>query len=189
VGVSVAVLGVGPLGLCHLIKARLLGAGTIIATDLLPGRLEKAAPFGVDLALDASTTDLRQRKEAVLAATDGRGPDVVLDCSGVPDTFVEALEIVRPGGVVVEAGTFVDMGPVGINPNSAVCTRNVSILGIGGEIATGYGPSMRLLAANIDRYDLRSIVSHRYALEDASEALAMAQSGESMQVAFDPALR
>jgi L-iditol 2-dehydrogenase len=189
VGVSVAVLGVGPLGLCHLIKARMLGAGTIIATDLLPGRLQKAAPFGVDLALDASTTDLRQRKEAVIAATDGRGADVVLDCSGVPDTFVEALEIVRPGGVVVEAGTFVDMGPVGINPNSAVCTRNVSILGIGGEIATGYGPSMRLLAANMDRYDLGRIVSHRYALEDASEALAMAQSGESMQVAFHPTLR
>jgi L-iditol 2-dehydrogenase len=189
VGVSVAVLGLGPLGLCHLLKARMLGAGTIIATDVLAGRLEKAAPFGVDLALDASVTDLRQRKEAVMAATDGRGADVVLDCSGVPDTFVEALEIVRPGGVVVEAGTFVDMGPVGINPNSAICTRNVSILGIGGEIATGYGPSMRLLTANLDRYDLRGIVSHRYGLEDASAALAMAQSGASMQVVFDPALR
>jgi threonine dehydrogenase-like Zn-dependent dehydrogenase len=189
VGVSVAVLGVGPLGLCHLLKARMLGAGTVIATDLLPGRLERAAAFGVDLALDASATDLRQRKEAVLDATDGRGADVVLDCSGVPATFVEALEVVRPGGVVVEAGTFVDMGPVGINPNSAVCTRNVSILGIGGEIATGYAPSMRLLVANMDRYDLRSIVSHRYALEEAPEAMAMAQSGASMQVAFDPTLR
>ena len=189
VGISVAVLGVGPLGLCHLLKARLLGAGTIIATDLLPGRLDRASPFGVDLALNASTTDLRQRKEAVAAVTGGRGADVVLDCSGVPGTFVEALEIVRPGGVVVEAGTFVDMGPVGINPNSAVCTRNVSILGIGGEIATGYGPSMRLLAANLDRYDLRGIVSHRYGLDDAVTAMAMAQSGESMQVAFDPTLR
>jgi len=135
-----------------------------------------------------STTDVRQRREAVLAATDGRGPDLVLDCSGVPETFLEGLEIVRPGGVVVEAGTFVDMGPVGINPTSAVCTRNISILGIGGEIATGYEPSMRLLAANLNRYPLRSIVSHRYSLEDAPEALAMAQSGASMQVAFDPAM-
>jgi L-iditol 2-dehydrogenase len=189
VGVSVAVLGVGPLGLCHLLKARMLGAGTVIATDRLAGRLERAAPFGVDVALDASATDPRQRKEAVLAATDGRGADIVLDCSGVPDTFVEGLELVRPGGVVVEAGTFVDMGAVGINPNSAICTRNVSVLGIGGEIATGYGPSMRLMAANLERYPLRTIVSHRYALEDATAALAMAQSGESMQVAFDPTLR
>jgi L-iditol 2-dehydrogenase len=187
VGFSVAVLGVGPLGLCHLIKARMLGAGTVIATDRLAGRLEKAVPFGVDVALDVSTTDSRQRAEAVLAATDGRGPDVVLDCSGVPETFLEALRIVRPGGVVVEAGTFVDMGPVGINPNSAICTRNVNVLGIGGEIATGYEPSMRLLAANMTRYPLGSIVTHRYSLEDAPEALAMAQSGAAMQVAFDPA--
>jgi L-iditol 2-dehydrogenase len=186
VGVSVAVLGVGPLGLCHLVKARLLGAGTVIATDLLAGRLEKAAPFGVDLALDASATDDRQRLDAVMDATGGRGIDIVLDCSGVPGTFSEGLAMVRPGGVLVEAGTFVDMGPVEINPNSAICTRNVSILGIGGEMATAYGPSMRLMAANMDRYPLRDIVTHRFPLEDPLSALAVAQSGESMQVVFDP---
>ena len=188
VGFSVAVLGVGPLGLCHLVKARMLGAGTVIATDRLAGPAARRRHRSASIvALDASATDLRQRKEAVIAATDGRGADVVLDCSGVPDTFVEALAIVRPGGVVVEAGTFVDMGPVGINPNSAVCTRNVSILGIGGEIATGYEPSMRLLTANMKRYPLRSIVTHRYSLEDAPEALVTAQSGAAMQVVFDPA--
>jgi len=188
IGFSVAVLGVGPLGLMHLIKARTLGAGTVIATDLLTGRLEKAAAFGVDVALDASQTDDRQRLDAVLAATDGRGVDIAIDASGVPSTFTEGLAMVRPGGVLVEAGTFVDMGPVAINPNSAICTRNVAVLGIGGEMATAYAPSMRLMAANLDRYPLTSIVTHRYGFEDAEAALAMAQSGESMQVAFDPAL-
>lgn len=188
VGFSVVVLGVGPLGLCHLIKARTLGAGTVIATDRLAGRLRMAATFGADVTLDASATDARQRHEAVLAATDGRGADLVLDCSGVPETFVEALSVVRAGGVVVEAGAFVDLGPVSINPTSAVCTRNVAILGIGGEIATGYEPSMRLLAANLDRYPLRTLVTHRYPLEAAREALVTAQSGEAMQVVFDPAL-
>ena len=188
VGISVAVLGVGPLGLCHLVKARTLGAGIVIATDRLQGRLEKAAPFGVDVALDVSTTDQRQRIEAVMDVTGGRGVDLALDCSGVPDTFTEGLAMVRPGGVMVEAGTFVDMGPVPINPNSAVCTRNVSILGIGGEIATGYASSMRLMAANLERYPLRSIVTHGFSLDRAPEALAVAQSGESMQVTFDPRL-
>jgi len=188
VGFSVAVLGVGPLGLMHLLKARTLGAGTVIATDLLTGRLEKAAAFGVDVALDASQTDERQRLEATQAATDGRGVDIAIDASGVPSTFTEGLAMVRPGGVLVEAGTFVDMGPVGINPNSAICTRNVAVLGIGGEMATAYGPSMRLMAANLDRYPLTKIVTHRFGFGQAEAALAMAQSGESMQVAFDPAL-
>lgn len=188
VGFSVAVLGVGPLGLCHLVKARLLGAGTVVATDRLRGRLEHAAGFGVDLALDASATEPAERLGAVRSATAGLGADIVLDCSGVPETFVEGLAMVRPGGVLVEAGTFVDMGPVAINPNSAICTRNVAVLGIGGETAPAYAASMRLMAANVDRYPLRDIVTHRFALEDATEALRIAQTGEAMQVVFDPGL-
>ncbi len=188
VGFSVAVLGVGPLGLCHLVKARLLGAGTVVATDLLAGRLDKAAAFGVDVALDASATDARQRNEAVMTATGGVGVDLVLDCSGVPATFTESLALARPGGVVVEAGTFVDMGPVEINPNSAICTRNVAVLGIGGETAPGYEASLGLMAANLGRYPLDRIVTHRFSLEEGPQALATAQSGEAMQVVFDPTL-
>ena len=187
-GFSVAVLGVGPLGLCHLVKSRMLGAGVVVAIDMLPGRLQRAGEFGVDLALDANETNADQRIEAILDATGGHGVDIALDCSGVPSTFVEALKVVRTGGVVVEAGAFVDMGPVQVNPNSDICTRNVAVLGIGGEAATEYEPSMRLMAANLDRYPLTSITSHIFPLDRAQEAVMLAQSGESMKVALDPRL-
>ena len=187
-GFSVAVLGVGPLGLCHLVKSRMLGAGFVVATDVLPGRLDRAAPFGVDLALDAAAMSPDERLAAILDATTGRGVDLVLDCSGVPATFVEALRIVRTGGVIVEAGAFVDMGPVQVNPNSDLVTRNVSVLGIGGEKATEYAPSMRLMAANLDRYPLDTIVSHVLPLDRARDAVMLAQSGAAMQVALDPRL-
>ena len=187
-GFSVAILGTGPLGLCHLIKSRMLGAGMVIATDVLPGRLEFADQFGVDLALDASATDAAQRTDAILDATHGRGVDLVLDCSGVPSTFTEALRAVRTGGVVVEAGAFVDMGPVQMNPNSDICTRNVAVLGIGGELATEYEPSMRLMTANLDRYPLTKITTHILPMDRAHEAVMLAQSGEAMQVAVDPRL-
>jgi L-iditol 2-dehydrogenase len=187
-GFSVAVLGTGPLGLCHLIKSRMLGAGMVIATDVLAGRLQFADQFGVDLALDASATDAGQRSDAILDATHGRGVDMVLDCSGVPSTFTEALKVVRTGGVVVEAGAFVDMGPVQMNPNSDICTRNVAVLGIGGELATEYEPSMQLMAANLDRYPLTSITTHIFPIDRAHEAVMLAQSGEAMQVAVDPRL-
>ena len=186
-GASVAVLGVGPLGLCHLIKARLLGAGTVIVTDRLRGRLELAAEFGADVMLDASATDEAGRAATVAAATGDLGADIVIDCSGVPATFTEAFRFVRTGGVVVEAGMFVDMGPVPINPNSAICTRNVAVLGIGGERATAYEPSMRLMAANLGRYPLNRVVTHRFGLDSAAEAVATAQYGEAMQVVIDPA--
>jgi threonine dehydrogenase-like Zn-dependent dehydrogenase len=188
-GFSVAVFGVGPLGLCHLVKARMLGAGFAAISDVLPGRLERAAAFGVDLALDARSSSAEERAAAIVEATAGRGVDLALDCSGVPSTFAEALRAVRTGGVVVEAGAFVDMGPISINPNSDICARNVSVLGIGGELATEYEPSMRLMAANLERYPLRSIVSHVLPLDRAEEAVKLAQSGDAMQVALDPRLR
>jgi L-iditol 2-dehydrogenase len=186
-GYTVAVLGVGPLGLCHVIKARLSGASTIIATDRLRGRLEMAGTFGADLVLDVTATDGPERAAAVSAATRGLGADIVIDCSGFPDTFTEALALVRTGGVVIEAGTFVDMGPVPVNPNSAICTRSVTVLGIGGEKASSYEPSMRMLAANLGRYPFGEIVTHRFGLGEVAEALAVAQSGEAMQVVVDPA--
>ena len=187
-GCSVAVLGVGPLGLCHLVKARMLGAGMVAATDVLPGRLRLAAAFGIDLPLDATAWPEDDRVAAVLDATDGRGVDLVLDCSGVPSTFLEALRIVRVGGVIVEAGAFVDMGPVSVNPNSQICARDVTIIGVGGERATEYEPSMRLMAANMGRLPLAGIVSHVFPLDRAEEAVQVAQTGDAMQVAINPRL-
>ena len=60
-GGSVAVLGVGPLGLCHVIKSRLLGSGKILATDLFASRLDMAGAFGAEVLLDASATATAER--------------------------------------------------------------------------------------------------------------------------------
>src|SRR5256884_5430421 len=103
-GSSVAVIGVGPLGLCHLIKANFLECGDLIAIDLLSSRLRVAEAFGATLTIDGSTTARDDRIEAVRTQTDGRGADVVVDCSGGAETFTQALAIVRWGGRVIEAG-------------------------------------------------------------------------------------
>jgi L-iditol 2-dehydrogenase len=183
---SVAVLGVGPLGLCHLAKARLLGAGQLIATDLFASRLGVAAAFGASLCLQVGATTMAERVARVKEATNSLGADIVLSCSGVPDGFVEALRMVRVGGVVVEAGTFVDMGPININPNADICTRNVTVIGIGGETAQSYVPSMRLMTANLDRLPFRDIVSHRLPLSRAQEAVELAQTDGAMKVVMAP---
>jgi threonine dehydrogenase-like Zn-dependent dehydrogenase len=184
---TVVVYGTGPLGMCHLIKARLMGAGKIIAIDRLPSRLARAADFGATAALNATHLDADELIARVHEATSHRGADIVLDCSGVPDTFVASLKMVRVGGTVVEAGAFVDMGPVEINPNSDICTKNVSVLGIGGETAESYKPAMELLARNLDRLPLERFVSHRLPLERAQEALELAQRDEAMKVVLSAA--
>ena len=186
-GESVVVYGVGPLGLCHLIKSRLLGCGKLIAIDVLPSRLETAGALGATLTLNAGELDDDELAARVREYT-VRGADVVHDCSGVPQTFVNALRMVRPGGVVVEAGAFVDLGPVQVNPNRDICMPNVTVVGVGGETVGGYAPAMELLARNRDRLPLGRIVTHRMALEDARSALELAQRDGAMKVVLDPAL-
>jgi threonine dehydrogenase-like Zn-dependent dehydrogenase len=183
---SVAVIGIGPLGLCHAIKARMLGCGELIVIDLLPSRLRFAERFGATLALDAGATDHGDRLEAVRTRTGGRGADLVVDCSGVPETFVEALELVRWGGTIIEAGAFVDLGPVPVNPNRDICARNICILGIGGETADAYVPAMEAMAANLDTMPLRDVVTHRFPLGRTEEALELSQRDEAMKVVVAP---
>lgn len=187
-GRTVVVLGVGPLGLCHVVKARLGGAGRIVTTDKFARRLELAGELGADSALNVVTTSMEERVASVLAQTGGRGADIVIDASGVTSTFMEGLKMVRTGGVLVEAGTFVDMGPVQINPNSDICTRNVSVVGVGGETAGSYAPAMALMAANLHRFPLGKIVTHEYSLSEADAAVRMAQSDDAMQVVINPNL-
>jgi threonine dehydrogenase-like Zn-dependent dehydrogenase len=179
---TVVVYGVGPLGICHLIKARLMGAGTIIAIDRLPSRLERAGEFGADVTLEADGAEPEELIARVRATSHGRGADMVLDCSGVPSTFRTSLRMARVGGTVVEAGAFVDMGPVEINPNADICTKNVNVIGIGGETAESYGPAMDLLARHLHTLPLERFVSHRLGLERAEEALELAQSDAAMKV-------
>jgi L-iditol 2-dehydrogenase len=185
-GESVAVLGVGPLGLCHVIRARLSGYGWIVAIDLLDGRLEAARALGAQVTIAARDTDAAERLRLVREATEGRGPDVVVDASGDPRTFPEALRMVRYGGTVIEAGAFVDIGDVPVNPTGDICATDVTVLGIGGERASLYLPTMRLLAANLDRLPLRDVVTHRLPLERAHEAVELSASDEAVKVVFAP---
>lgn len=187
-GDTVAVIGVGPLGLCHLIKARLLGAGGLIAVDRFPSRLKLAEAFGATLTVTVDGTDAREREARVREATDGRGADVIVDCSGMADTFVEALRMVRYGGTVIEAGAYVDMGPVRINPNSDICIKNVMVLGIGGDSNREYASSMQVMLRNLDRLPFERIVTHRMPLDRAQEAVELAQTDAAMKVVMAPGL-
>src|SRR5215470_11682511 len=122
---AVVVLGVGPLGMCFLMKARMLGAGTIIAIDLSDFRLDLARKLGADYVIDASRTLERERLDRVRTLTQGRGADVVVECAGVPDAVRESLELLRKGGLLVEAGNFSDMGQTTISPHRHLCAKNV----------------------------------------------------------------
>jgi threonine dehydrogenase-like Zn-dependent dehydrogenase len=180
-GDTVVVQGVGPLGLCHVIKARMLGAGNIIVIDRSAFRLQMALEMGADVALNLTETTPRQRLDAVRELTDGRGADVVVECAGVPEALPEGLELLRPGGFYIEAGNFSDMGPVPINPH-LLCSKNIRLIGINGEAATAYGPSLQALRRYRQHYPLHKVVTHRYPIEQAEAALRHSMTDDCMKI-------
>ncbi len=183
---TVVVLGVGPLGMCFLMKARMLGAGTIIAVDLSDYRLHFANRLGADHVLNAGKQSKADRLQIVKDLTCGRGADMVIECAGVPQAVPESLEMLRVGGLLVEAGNFSDLGEVMISPHRHLCAKNARVLGVGGEEPAAYGPSMRQMARYMKNYPLGEFVTHRFALREVSAAMQKSVESESMKVVMDP---
>jgi threonine dehydrogenase-like Zn-dependent dehydrogenase len=183
---TVVIVGVGPLGICFVMKARMLGAGTIIAVDLSDYRLDFARKLGADVILNARRTSEPDRLAAVRKLTHDRGADVVVECAGVPEAVREGLEMLRLGGLLVEAGNFSDMGEVQISPHRHLCAKNVRILGVGGEEPAAYGPSMRQMARYMRRYPLKEFVTHRFGLRQVEAAMKKSMAADSMKVVIDP---
>jgi len=183
---TVVVLGVGPLGMCFMIKARMLGAGTVIAIDKSEFRLNFAKRLGADGAINAASISKAERMQIVKDVTHGRGADVVIECAGVPEAVPEALEMLRVGGLLVEAGNFSDLGEIPISPHRHICAKNARILGVGGEEPAAYGPGMRQMARFMKHYPLREFVTHRFGLRQVQAAMEKSMQLDSMKVVLEP---
>jgi threonine dehydrogenase-like Zn-dependent dehydrogenase len=183
---TVVVLGVGPLGMCFLMKARMLGAGMIIGADRSDYRLNFAKRMGADHVVNVERNSKADRLQLVKELTHGRGADMVLECAGLPEAVPEALEMLRVGGLLVEAGNFSDLGEVSLSPHRHLCAKNARILGVGGEEPAAYGPSMRQMARYMKHYPLREFVTHRFGLRDVESAMQKSIEAESMKVVLEP---
>jgi L-iditol 2-dehydrogenase len=115
---------------------------------------------------------------AVLERTGGEGADLVVNATGFPGTFAQAIAIVRDGGVVVEVGAFVDMGEERINP-AVLCARNLTLFGVGGEDLVTYENTLALMARHREAIPFAEMISHRFPVADAPEAMRVALDADA----------
>ncbi len=166
---TVVVLGAGPLGLYASAVARDRGAARVLVIGAPQARLSIARDWGADDVLDLDrTTDAAERVRWVRAATEGRGADVVFQCAAAP-AMLDALEMVRPGGrlinIGVQAGT-----PLNINPG--LFFRNVRLSSVVMAEARHFYEAIEFLATRRQRFNFEQMLSTRYPLEGAGDALA-----------------
>jgi L-iditol 2-dehydrogenase len=163
---SVAVLGNGPLGILHGIMARIHGAGLSIATDLSELRLGTAKKLYADVTINASRTPVEERVGQVKELTEGVGPDLVIESAGEPEVFIEALQMVRKGGTVIEVGNWVDLGKtVPLDVMRHINSKNLHIHSVF-HCGTNWRPVLKILQQQSNRYHFPSLITHRMGLDE-----------------------
>jgi L-iditol 2-dehydrogenase len=180
---TVLVIGQGPIGLMHAALTRRSGA-RVLTSDLFAERHAIAARFGLDNPIQAGKENVVER---VLAETEGRGADAVILAVGGNGLIRTAMDAARPGGkVMLFAQT--QHGEATIDP-AAVCVDEKTLLG-------SYSSSFPILdevtelvfAGYRNGFDLTQLISHRFPMEQAVEAIEIASNPQpgSMKIMIEP---
>ena len=177
VGMTVGVFGCGPIGLLIIQIAKLSGAATIIATDKLAHRVEAAKALGASHAL---LVDDDARLSEIRAATQGRGVDVAFEAAGMQDAVDDAFAAVSTGGKVVLAGIPDDDK---ISFSASTARRKGLTIKLVRRMKHTYPRAIELVSKGL--VDVRSIVTHRFPLEQTAEAFRVAQRREGLKILID----
>ena len=171
-GETVVVLGAGGVGTSLVQLARALGAGSVIAVDVAPDKLEVARSLGATGIVDGSSGDA---VAAVREMTDGRGADIVFEAIGRPETFRQATEMAADGGRCVMVG----IAPAGRTAEveiTRLVRRKLQILGsFGGRPPADLSVLMQMVVDGQLRLD--GAISRRFSLEQAGEAYELLAQG------------
>ncbi|MGW1995733.1 zinc-binding dehydrogenase [Embleya sp. NPDC001921] len=182
-GAEVVVQGAGALGIVAGAMAKASGARTVITIGGPETRLELAREFGADVTIGLDG-DAEGRREEVLAATRGRGADLVLDLAGAPGVGAEAVELAAFGA------TFVIVGSTGPTPErlplGTVMGKELDVVGsLNGDVGD-YHRAVEFLRDFRDRFDWDRLFAAPVGLSGASAALAAMGRQEQVKAVVHP---
>ena len=178
-GDVVAVVGCGPVGLCTLMAARALGAGRVVAIDMVPERLEIAEQLGA-IPVNPKENDA---EDVVREMTEWRGADVVVDAVGHESALASTFSLVRQGGTISLPGMYVE--DQATFPIGDMWLKNINVVT---GVANIQGHMDELLELVRDgRIDPKVIVSHRLSLDEAAKGYELFDNKEALKVVLDPA--
>jgi threonine dehydrogenase-like Zn-dependent dehydrogenase len=185
-GDTVVIQGSGPVGLAALAVAKSAGALTTIMIGGPAHRLELAKVFGVDHTINIEeATDSAQRIERVRELTGGYGADAVIECVGLPVVVPEGLEMCRDGGKYLVLGHYGDAGPTAINPH-VITRKQLTVYGAWASEPRHMAMALEFLRRAGDRFPFDRLISHRFPLERAAEALEATARWTSIKSAIVP---
>ena len=173
---SVAIFGMGPVGLGNALMQSSLGR-RVIAIDVAPRRLELARELGAAEAVQATgTVDV---VAAVRDLTAGDGADVCIEAAGRPETAAQCFRAVRTAGTVGFNG---EQPAVELSPSEDFIRRDITAVG---SWFYHFGEFDDMLQLYRDGLAVDRLITHRLALEEAAEGYRLMAAGESGKVLLE----
>jgi len=164
-GHSVAVFGAGAVGLLILVLSRLSGAGEIFVVDVQRHRLKRARELGASGTFDNLKEDAVQE---ILEKTSRLGVDRSFEAVGLEGTLIQALKVLRKGGVSILAGLFEN--PEATLPANMFVQKEIALMGTQGY-CWDFQTALKIIESG--KISLKKIITHVLPLRSLQEAFEL----------------
>jgi len=176
-GDTAIIFGTGPIGLMHVMLARLSGAAKVIVVDVQANRLKQAQEVGAACTIDSSQEDVRER---IFAETRGRGANAIITACSIPSVQEQALSLAAPFGRICFFGGLPKDGSCVRLDTNIVHYKQLILTGVTGGSPKDYRTALALIQSK--RVDIAQVVSHYFPVTKMAEAFETALRGECMKI-------
>ncbi len=180
-GESVLVVGAGPIGIMHVMLARLQGAAKVYVSELNSERAIQVREFGADIVVNPADEDLSQ---IMNNQTKGTGIDVVIVAAPAHKAQQAALDVAAIGGRInFFAGLPKDNPTIEMNSN-LIHYKELIVTGTTASSTQNCQRAAEII--NSGRIDFSNLISARFPLSEAVDAFSVAESGKALKVVLEP---
>jgi len=173
---NIAVIGAGPIGLGVILVLKFLDA-RVLAVDLIDYRLNLAKELGADYVVNPRRGNAEER---IRDLTQGKGPDMAIECVGKDSTTNFGLNIVKKGGILVLVG---ETPQAMIKPSEQIIHRELTIMGSLYYYINEYNEILNLYHRGLPA---EKLITHRFGLEDIEKAFHLFEQGQTGKVIINP---
>ena len=166
---TAVILGVGPTGIMHALLARSVGFSKIFCSDLNDFRLDFAKKLGFE------AVHSNESSEKILQSVID-GVDVAIVATGNLNAFNSAINLVRKGGTIVMFGVPSKDASIDINMSN-VYSKEITITTTYAASDTDTKNALELIVSGT--IDVKSLITHKYTLEDSQKAFEHAKTGDN----------
>lgn len=177
---TVVIIGAGPIGLMHLMLAKLKGAINIIVSEPISKRRQLAKKLGANTVVDPNAQDL---SKIVFEQTNNLGADVVILSLGITKLVNSASELLKKGGSLNLFGGFPKGQKSSIDPNK-IHYDEIWVTGTTACTRSQYEKALELITNNF--IDLKPIISDIFSLEQIDQAIEKANEGSGVKIIVKP---